>query len=199
MCVWASGDEAPSFDKIKEAMDENDFTQIKEWRDTGNRELRGNLSKISGILCRTLDDLFRSHFVKSASKGQIKVTAEFMGQGEGARKDWESYRVDVIDVLRKAQSQGGLPRGFTARATLDLIWMPSESQPIPFLTEGVVEAWTSILATVTGSTTEVSIRAPYRIDPRTIQPIVLSVYLPAHRNVSIRGTSYHHIISTRAS
>jgi len=156
MCVWANGEEAPSVAEIKDAMDEKNISQIKQWRDTGKKELRGNLSKISGILSHGLDDLFRTHFIKPASKGQITVAAEFMGKGEDAEKHWASYWADVTDMLRKAQSQGNLPRGFTARATLDLIWIPTESQPIPFLTESVVDAWTHVLALVTGSTAEVS-------------------------------------------
>jgi hypothetical protein len=196
MCVWANGDEAPSSDQIKEAVDGKKYAQAKEWRDSIKRDVRGDLSTISGVLARTLDDVFRSHFIKSASKSHVTVSDAFMGKGEDARNDWASYCIDVIDAVRKAQSKGGLPRGFTARATLDLIWMPSDSQPIPFLTESVIDAWTSVLKIVTDSTTEVStsvfiimVRGSIYIDARDIDQTDVDSFVYYPRIVMLRSAA----------
>jgi hypothetical protein len=158
MAVWASGKECRALGEIKEAIDKENHKQLAEWRELIDREMNGDLAQLDPVICRILDGIFRNNFITVPKKGKIAVSSHFMGSNEEAKEEWANYVAEVIPALQMAQSKSQLPRGFTARAALDLCWMPESKQPMPFLTESVVEAFFAVLEPVKDSITEVSIK-----------------------------------------
>jgi hypothetical protein len=157
MAVWASGEDCNPMEEINQAVLNEDHDKLNTWRDSIDREKKGDLTKLNPVLCRILDGIFRNYFITAPKKGTIVVSSHFMGSNADARKEWASYLSEFLPALRTAQSKGQLPIGFTARAALDLHWNPESSQPFPFLTESVVEAFHAILFPVKDSITEVSV------------------------------------------
>lgn len=177
MEVWANGEECIPLEDINKAISAEDHAQIALWKDSINRENKGNLSQLDPIICRILDDAFRNSFITSSKKSMVVVSPDLIGNGADARNSWNDYYADIIPAMRTAQSKGQLPRGFTARAALDLHWIPDTPQPLPFLTESVIEAFFAVIYPVKYSIIEVSV----------FSYMIHTSQASAHRTSTMRG------------
>ena len=156
MAIWVSEEECVTLDEIKQAISEDRYNQIKIWRDSINREKKGDLAKLDAVVCRIVDGIFRNIFITTPKKSTTVVSQDFMGSNIDAKQVWAKYCSEIIPALQMAQSKGQLPRGFAARTTLDLCWLPESTQPLPFLTESVIKGFFAVLQPVKDTITEVS-------------------------------------------